>query len=51
MTLIFKIQKNRQYAKKELQCRMPSIPKIIVNENIDFKIRVQAIDFGPKKNP
>ena len=40
--------KNKQYAKKELQCRMPSIPKIIVNENIDFKIRVQTNDFGPK---
>lgn len=28
---------------------MPSIPKIIVNENIDFKIRVETDEFGPKK--
>ena len=27
---------------------MPSIPKKIVNENIDFKIRVQTNDFGQK---
>ena len=42
--------KNKQYAKKELQCRMPCIPKIIVNENITFKTRVQTNCFGQQKD-